>query len=241
MAEPTIKQNRTSITEPSLSDLLDLMKKDIFLNINCHHVAQIQSFDKDTQTVQATIMYKKTYFQKVSDGTYQPILKDYPILIDVPVIVLKGGAAHLQMPIAQGDECLILFNDRDIDNWFQTGQVKPNASSRLHSFSDGFALIGVSSSPKAIADWDMTRASLNYGTTSVGVSATKIRIKNEATTLNTQLQALLTQLQSLTTAISAITVVTGGVTSTIPVNAVAITAIGTQIGNIATQIGGLLE
>ncbi len=232
MSNPSIQQNRTSQTSPDLTDLLTLWKKDVLLSVNCHHVATVQSFDSETQTIQATINYKKTFFQRQADGTYLPVLQNYATLVDVPVIVLKGGEASLTMPIAAGDECLILFNDRDIDNWYQSGQVQGNASGRLHSFSDGFALIGVSSAPNVIEDYDGTRAALNNGTTRVAVSADKILIENISTTLNTQLQSLVTQLQSLCTQLGLLTVICAAPSnpSSIPVNAAAIATISTSIG-----------
>lgn len=244
MANPSISQNRTTGPQPDLADLLALWKKDILLNLNCHHVATIQSFDPEKQTVSATINYKKTYFQRSSDGVYQPVLKDYALLIDVPVIIMQGGNGSLTMPIAQGDECIILFNDRDIDNWFQSGQVQGTATSRLHSFSDGFALIGVNNSRNSLSGYDPVRAALNNGTTRVAVGANKILIENMTTTLNTQLQALTTQLTMLTAALATLTVTgvtSGSSASGPPANALAITAIGTNISSIATQIGSLLE
>ncbi len=244
MANPTIQQNRTTGPDPDLADLFQLWKKDILLNFNCHHVATIQSFDSAKQTVTATINYKKTYILKGTDNVYSPVLKDYALLIDVPVIIIQGGNASLTMPITQGDECIILFNDRDIDNWFQSGQVQGTATSRLHSFSDGFALIGVNNLRKVLSGYDATRAALNNGTTRVAVGANKILIENMTTTLNTQLQALTTQLTMLTAALAALTVTGvqgGGGTSGVPANAAAITAIGTNISNIATQLGNLLE
>jgi hypothetical protein len=244
LANTTIKQNRTTITEPSLQDLFNLWKKQIFLNLNCMHIGTIKSFDPVTQTCTATVNYKKTFFKKDDTGVYQPVLKDYPLLADVPVIILSGGGASLTMPIAVGDECILLFNDRDIDNWFQSGQITGNATARLHSFADAFALVGVRSSPNSLFNYDSERASLNNGTTRVAVGAEKILIENELTTLNTQLQSLLTQLTNLTAALATLTVtgVTGGGgNSGVPANAAAITAIGTNLATIAGNIGSLLE
>lgn len=243
MADPTIVTQRKQ-TDPELMDLLNLLRKQINLDINCHAIATIQSFDSAKQTVSASLNYKKTTLQRKSDGTYENVLIDYPLLLDVPAIFLGGGLFRLTFPIAKGDTCLILFNDRDIDNWLQSGQVGPVASSRMHSFSDGIALVGLRPTSSPLEDFDTSRAALGNGDTYVAVGPTKIKVANPDTTLNTLLQNLLTQLQSLTTQLALLTV--SGVTpgpgvSGVPVNAAAITAIGTNIGTIATQIGGLLE
>lgn len=229
MTDPVIKQNRKKV-DPSMTDLLNLYKKEILLNLNCHHVATIQSFDSSKQTVTATINYKKTYFEASATGEYVPVLKSYPILLDVPIVSLSGGAAGVTMPIQAGDECLILFNDRDIDNWFQTGQVKGNATSRLHSISDGFALIGVRSLNNVLASYDANRAVLFNGTTKVAVGSSKVEIANQTTTLNTLLGSLIDAINAITT------------TNAIPGSPSAISATSqVALNAIKTQIAGLLE
>ena len=98
-------------SEPSLKDLLDLLKKDILLSLNAHHIGTIQSFNSAKQTATATINYPKTYYQLNSlSGLYNPVLVNYPLLVDCPLICLGGGTAALTFPIQSGDECLVLFN-----------------------------------------------------------------------------------------------------------------------------------
>ena len=243
MSDPKISTQRKQ-TDPELMDLLNLFKKQIMLDLNCHAIATVQSFNSAKHKITASINYKKTTLQRTADGTYRNVLVDYPILLDVPVVFLSGGYFRLTFPIQEGDYCLIFFNDRDMDNWLQSAQIGPVASSRLHSFSDGIAIVGLRPFNDSLENFDSTRVAIGNGTTYVGVSSSKIKLANATTTLNTQLQALATQLQALTAQLALLTVsgVTPGVgTSAVPVNAAAITAIGTQIGTIATNIGGLLE
>lgn len=228
MASPEIKQNLVT-SDPELSDLLDLFKRDLMMSIACHHVGTIQSFDEAKQTAQVTINYKKTYFERnARTGLYDPVLVDYPILMDCPCIVLGGGAASLTFPITKGDECLVLFNDRDIDNWFQSGQVGPVATPRLHSLSDGFALVGVRSSGKVLSGYDLTRAVLQHGTTVVAVGESLVKIANNQHTLNTLIQDLITAIQAIT-----VTGVTAGPgTSGPPANAATFTTLAAQFGEL---------
>ena len=174
---PTQKLNLFTVN-PTLSDLLDLLKKEIFLDLNCHHIATVQSFNSQSQTVSATINYPKTFFNLNPDGTYTPVQVAYPQLVDVPVIVLGGGTCHLTFPITQGDQCLILCNDRNIDAWFQSGQNVPLTSSKTHSLSDGFALVGLNSLATSLANYDGSRAVLANGTTGVGVGTSQVKIFN---------------------------------------------------------------
>lgn len=237
-------------SEPSLKDAFDALKQDIFATLNCHHIGQIQTFNPATQTATATINYKKTYFERNPvTGTYDAVLKDYPLLIDAPVVVLGGGTLKgaLTFPIATGDDCMVLFNDRDLDNWYQGSTSSPVATPRLHSFADAVLLVGLRSLPNVLTGYDAVRAVLRQGTALVGVGAgggTLVKIANATTTLNTLLQSLVAQVSALATAAAAITVsgvTTGGGTSAVPVNAPALAAVATNLATISTQIAGLLE
>lgn len=220
--------------DPTLSDLLNLLKKEIFFDLNCHHLATIQSFDSSKQTVTATINYTKTIFElNTETGLYRPVQNAYPLMVDVPVIVLGGGAAHLTFPIAQGDQALILFNDRNIDNWFQSGQAGPVANSRAHSFSDGLALVGLNSLNTLISTYDTMRAVLRNGTTGVGVGATQVKIYNATNgSLGLAMTAFLTALTAFATACTS---------ASDPVVIAAATALLSAMTAPVANIEGLLE
>jgi hypothetical protein len=231
-------------SDPSLKDLLDLLKKDVMLSLNSHHIGTVESFNVTKQTVTATINYPKTYYQlNAETGLYNPVLVDYPLLVDCPVICLGGGTTALTFPIQQGDECLVLFNDRALDNWFSGGAGAAVSSPRLHSFSDGIILVGLRSLGNVLKNYDTVRAVLRNGTTLVGVGPSLVKIANNSTTLNTLLQSLISNIQSLVSATSAITVTCAapGNPSSPPINAAAITAVASQLTSTANQIAGLLE
>lgn len=247
---PGFTQNLTPVREPSLKDLLDLYKKQTLLNLNCHHIGTIQAFNADNQTVQVTINYKKTFFQfQPETQTYESILIDYPLIADCPLVVHGGGLAHITFPVAEGDQCILLFNDRDIDNWFAGSTSNPNKTPRLHAFTDCIALIGPNNLNTVIANYDPVRALITNGTVMNGINpvTNKLTLTN-GTSLNDLLQQLCTQLENLTTQIAAITVTAVSPAapiptniSGIPVNAVAITTIGTNISGIASNIALLIE
>lgn len=186
MAGANISQNLIP-NEPELRDLLNLFKKEILLNLNCHHIGTIQTFDPTTQKATATINYKKTFFKpNPITGVYDPVLTDYPILIDCPVICLGGGLASLRFPIITGDECLVLFNDRDIDNWFAGGgSGGAVATPRLHSFSDGIILVGLRSLANVLPNYNASAFEVHYGTNKIVFDATtfKAELANGTTTL----------------------------------------------------------
>lgn len=249
--------NQTPV-DPSLKDLLDMLKKDIFLSLFCHQIGTIKEFDSTNQTASITINYKKTFYQlNAATGLYSPVLVDYPALVDCPVICLGGGATALTFPIQAGDECLVLFNDRDMDNWFQGGAGAALATPRLHSFSDGVALVGLRSLGNVLTDYDATRAVLKNGTTMVGVGPSLIKISNDQFQLKALLDQLIGNINDLVTATNNLVSQTALITVTCsapaspsspPINAPAIsalaaslTAVATALSTTSTNIGGLLE
>lgn len=241
-----INQNLTVVRTPGLIDLLELFQNQILLDLNCHHLGTIQSFDATTQTAQVTINYKKTFFKTDSNSnSYSSYLTDYPLITSCPVIVLGGGGTNLTFPIKQGDQCVLLFNDRDIDNWFNGSSTSANATPALHAFTDCIALVGLTNSNSFIQNYDTVRTLITNGTAMIGINPVnnKLTLTN-GTSLNTLLQQLCTQLENLTIALAALTVtgvLSGGATSGPPANAAIITNIGTQITIIATNIGLLIE
>lgn len=241
-----INQNLTPVRDPGLKDLLDLYQQQTLLDLNCHHLATIQSFDVTTQTAQVTINYKKTFFKTdPNSNEYSSYLVDYPLISDVPVVILGGGTVRITFPIAKGDQCILLFNDRDIDNWYNGSTTSANATPRLHAFTDCVALIGPNNLSTVISDYDAVRALITNGTVKLGINPQNNKlVLTNGTSLNDLLQDLCTQLQDLTTALAALTVtgvVPAGGTSGPPTNAAQITLIGTEIQTIATQIGTLIE
>ncbi len=82
---------------------------------------------------------------------YKDVIVDYPVLVRVPVIVLNGGGGYTTYPIFSGDQCLLMFCDRDIDLWLEKGVTNsPPNSDRIHDLSDAVALVGLSPITKPI-------------------------------------------------------------------------------------------
>ena len=82
--------------------------------------AIVQSFDPAKMTLVAQPAIKGRVRGK--DGTISFV--EMPLLVDVPVLFPSGGGFSLTFPIAQGDEALIVFADRCIDAWWQSGGIQ---------------------------------------------------------------------------------------------------------------------
>lgn len=176
---------------PRQKDLLDLLKRDIFLTLNCHAVATVQSVNTDNVTLTAQMNYCKT----ISDSSGNQTTQNYQLLADIPIWFPCGGQTSLTMPVAPGDQVLVCFNDRDLDNWIDGARGGQVNSPRLHSFSDGIALVGLND----ISGWDAVRALLTDGSAKLGINPNthKITITN-GTSLLSILQTLITGILGLT-------------------------------------------
>jgi len=115
----------------------------------------VKSFDavKQTVSVQLAIREKLSFNGKPFEDI------DIPILQDVPIFMPRAGNFVLTMPVTIGDECLVIFGDNCIDDWWQSGRVWNQMDNRRHDLSDGFAILGPWSQPNVISDYstDSTR------------------------------------------------------------------------------------
>lgn len=143
-------KNLTQIGKPDSSAILEGLKRQTQLSINCVQIGVIQAFDAATQLATIKISMKQVK-DVLEDGTRT--LQEYPLLLECPVVVLFGGNDFLSMPIAVGDNCVVLFNDREIDQWLYHGDGQSPVTARLHDISDAFALVGIRSLTRSIASY----------------------------------------------------------------------------------------
>lgn len=76
----------------------------------------------------------------------------YPVFTEVPIAFPRAGGLCITYPVAEGDECLVVFADACIDFWWQSGGVQSPKDSRSHDLSDAIAIFGLSSQPRKLPD-----------------------------------------------------------------------------------------
>lgn len=202
---PTIPLN-LAVADPQLQDVLTALRSNIILGLNCHAVGTVRKFGQGiangspnglyVSTV--TVDYSQTFFVRQPDNTYQAVQRPYPPLVDCPTVMLGGGAVSLELPVSSGDPCLILFNDRDLNNWFAGARSGPVASARAHSFADAIVIVGFA----RLATHSSTHGLLTNGNAEVGVPADPtdghVRIANQVTTLYNALSDLINAIEAMT-------------------------------------------
>lgn len=209
--------------EPSLATFGTEIVRTALAQMNCHALGSVEAFDPAKQSARARIGYKR----QSADGK----ISDYPLLVDCPVVFLgnAAGAARLTFPLVKGDDCLVLFNDRNMDHWIVAGQSAVPDTGRLHSFSDAIILPGVRPFCRALPTFYPDGLELAYGAATLQLSD-KVHLANATTDLKAVLNGLIDILAGLTVA-------TASPGTPSPLSP----AVITQLNTYKTTIGGLLK
>lgn len=220
-------------------DILANLKRDIFLSLNCVKIGQITAFDDTRRTVRVQLLFKRV----LPNGA----LQSYPALVDCPVFILQGGGSAVQLQITPGDQCIVLFADRNIDAWFKSGTEQPPFDGRAHDLSDGIALVGVNSLASQLESYEpdafrlffsgttgaelrlldgaaSLRSAKNETMAEINMAAQMIEIKNATTSLLTLMNAFITVLEGLQ------------VTGPLPLTPASIAALEAQKAQFATLL-----
>lgn len=159
---PVSQQAQTGGQQQSFDALKDAISSSLRVSIP----GIIQDFDPETVTCTVQPAIKGAVPDKA--GGIAP--EDLMLLTNVPVIFPRGGGCTITFPVKEGDECLVIFGDRCVDFWWQSGGVQEPADDRQHDMSDAFAIIGPQSQAKKISG--------------ISSSALEIRSDNGATKLS---------------------------------------------------------
>ena len=106
--------------------------------------AQIVDYDAVRFTCTAQILIQGKL--RDTSGNFSDIT--IPPCPDVPIVFPHGGGFGLTFPLAVGDEGLLVFASRCIDNWWSLGGIRAQFEFRMHDLSDGFFVPGPWSQPK---------------------------------------------------------------------------------------------
>lgn len=130
-------------SKTGLFNVLEALKNNILCTLNCVKVASIVSFNSETLISCCQIKGKRLMALK-NDGNQE--LKDYP-LIYAKTYFLGYGDTGITHPIEEGMEGILLFNDRELETWYITGESGNLAYDRTHDLSDAIFVCGLCSQP----------------------------------------------------------------------------------------------
>lgn len=151
----------------------------IDLRVAAPGIIQSVDYGRQTCTVQLAIRERLN-----REGDLEWV--DIPTLPDVPFFVYSGGGYCLTLPVAPGDECLVVFGDSCMDAWWQNGGVQNQADHRRHDLSDGFAIVGFRSQPNVVGEFSSASAMLRNasGSAYIEIAGDAIHIQSGGTTID---------------------------------------------------------
>lgn len=113
------------------NQLLELTQEAVMSKLNCHNIGKILEFDYATQTATIQIQQIKVFKNSYITPT---------VLTQVPVVIYGSKNAHITMPDLVGTTCILLFMDRNIDNYISTNEMYTPNTTRTHDITDCIAL-----------------------------------------------------------------------------------------------------
>jgi len=155
---------------------------------------KVLAYYSSDYTVDVQPMLKKRYASDDQVIEVRPINK-------VPLVFPSMGSAHVRLPVAKGDEVLLVFSERSIDDWYESGSVEETQSKRHHDMTDAFAIPGGRSKVNKISSKGAdTSLEICNGSAWIEITAAgKIILKNSAVELLDIIDQLIIALQGATT------------------------------------------
>jgi len=141
---------------------------------------------------------------RYNDGTVRPL----PIIGGVPVCQPQGQGYAIRLPVAVGDNGLLIIADRCIDPWLAgNGSPADPADPRVHDLTDAVFIPGILTDDDAVASGDTGGdLVLQNGAATLHVQkAGTYRIANPANELVDLTQQLAAAVSSLSSAVTGLT------------------------------------
>ena len=146
----------------TLKNVLDRFKTNLLTQLNCAKVGKIKTFDASTQTADIEI-----------DG--------YPQISGVPVSFICGANFSIQVPVQQGDSCIVLFCDGDLDNWVNGDGYVPAFSEDKHGLNGAIALLGITNLLTKVENYITSGIRIKYKGSEIELNDSGIVINGNVT------------------------------------------------------------
>ena len=141
-------------------DALNIMTSDYLQqNLHCAKPALIQNLNfKDNKLI--SIDAQPVIRRLITDqNTNKKTTQALPVIKNIPYTMPQSQTLGLsiRIPVQIGDECLLIFADRSLDNWQERGGFQDPVEDtipRKHDLTDAIAILGISSNITAIDNYN---------------------------------------------------------------------------------------
>lgn len=160
------------------SQLYENIIKKVNFNLRCCIPGVIQQYDPKTNTASIQPAIREEIVNE--DNTVQYM--NLPILVNVPIIFPSCSIGSIKMLLKQGDECLVLFSDLSIDNFWKYANVQNPIEVRRHDLSDGIAIPCVLSQPNT-KQFNGTGLEITSGNSKISITNDGIKFTDQNGTI----------------------------------------------------------
>lgn len=159
MAGHNGKAVRGSVSQ-AIGEAIDARLRDVHTALP----GRIKSFDPATQRATVEVLHKPRF-----NG--RPV--DMPDLIEVPVVMPRGGGFAFTFPLKVGDGVQLMFQERNMETFYERGDRDAPPTLRMHDLSDAVAIPGLEPGPRVLGDYNADSFELRSvdGTTKVEITA----------------------------------------------------------------------
>ena len=120
---------------PSMLDTIRTIFDSQLAEMNFCMPGEIVSYDASTQKANVQPLLKRRF----RDGD----IVELPQITGVPVAMPRAGKAFLSLPLKKGDVVMLVFSQRSLDTWKNSGGcVDPGTEPRKFNLSDAYAIPG---------------------------------------------------------------------------------------------------
>jgi hypothetical protein len=150
---------------PTLSEVLQKSIDQVLANVHTCLPGKIETYDDATGLASVQPLLKRKY-----TGEDESI--ELPVISGVPVVFSRTANAYLKLPVAAGDNVMLLFAERSIDKWLTKGGVVEPGDPAKFSLNDAIAVPGLYPKADAIqANGDQSSVELANKTSYIEIKA----------------------------------------------------------------------
>lgn len=112
----------------------------------------VRGYNANAQTADIALLVKRVV--PAADDYEADTSEEYPTLKNVPVLQLRGADFFVYVPLAFGDNVLVLFCEADLNEWRRTGDVSDPGVGTRHGLSGAVCIPGLHHQRNALAAGD---------------------------------------------------------------------------------------
>lgn len=117
------------------ADVMQRLLDDFAADLHTACPGKVESYDPATQTAVVKPMIKRVSREGLDQ---ERVADDLPSLPAVPVAWPRGGGYFMTFPLAAGDSGLLVFSQRPMGSWRDSGQVSDPGDEGTHGLSGVF-------------------------------------------------------------------------------------------------------